>query len=61
MAYYAYKRVRDRLIAAGWLKFDAHMKLVPANQDKYGNEVDNGYDGNLYDMAADYIDTLEEK
>lgn len=59
MAYYSYKRVRDQLIEAGWLVFNNNQVLVPANTEKYGDELDNGYDGNLYDMAADYIDNLK--
>lgn len=59
MAYYSYKRARDQLIEAGWLVFSADLVLTPADIKKYGNEVDNTYNGNLYDMLADYIDQLK--
>ncbi len=45
---------------AGYIVYDKHQELVPADQDKYGDKIDNTYLGNLYDMAADYIESLED-
>ena len=58
MAHYSYKRVRDILIAEGWIVCSDDMELVPADKEKYGNEIDNSYLGNLYDMIADYTEQL---
>lgn len=55
MAYYSYKRVRDLLMEKGWL--DKYGN--PVNTEKYGEGLDNSYRGNLWEMAADYIQQLK--
>jgi len=55
MAYYSYKRIRDILIAEGWI--DEYGN--PVDTEKYGDELDIDYFGNLWDMAADYIESLK--
>ncbi len=56
MAYYSYKRVRDILVEAGWI--DKYGN--PVDAEKYGDELETEYYGNLWDMAADYIESLKE-
>jgi hypothetical protein len=54
MAYYSYKRMRDILIDAGWI--DKYGN--PVDKDKYGEFLETGYDGNMWDIAADYFESL---
>lgn len=54
MAYYSYKRMRDILISAGWV--DKYGN--PVDVCKYGSELETDYDGNLWDMVADYFESL---
>lgn len=54
MAYYSYKRVRDILMRAGWV----NQYGDPINTDKYGVTLETDYDGNLWEMAADYFESL---
>ena len=60
MAYYSYKRVRDILMKAEWIVYSEEMELVPADKEKYGDEIDNSYLGNLYEMIADYTEQLQD-
>lgn len=55
MAYYSYKRVRDILMKAGWL--DEYGN--PVDTEKYGDELETEYCGNLWDVTADYIESLK--
>ena len=57
MSYYAYKKVRDELMSAGWL--DKYGN--PVNTERYGVGIETDYNGNLWDMAADYINHLKSK
>lgn len=54
MAYYSYKRVRDKLIKKGVL--DKHGE--PVDSKKY-QDSDPNYNGGQWDMTADYIAKLE--
>ncbi len=55
MAYYSYKRVRDKLIAKGILDECGE----PVDTVKY-EDSDPNYNGGQWDMAADYIAKLEK-
>ena len=56
MAYYSYKRVRDKLIKVGIL--DKYGE--PVDTEKY-QDSDSNYDGGQWDMAADYLEKLEHE
>ena len=55
MAYYEYKRVRDQLIKSGHL--DEYGN--PSCPEVHGAVMDNGYDGNLWTLTSEHIDSLE--
>lgn len=57
MAFYEWKKVRNRLIEAGWLDSTAS----PINKDKYGEFLCTQYDGNFHTITDDYIDELEQE
>lgn len=55
MTHYSYKRVRDQLMQAGLLDESGN----PADTKTYGDTLKTDYNGNLWDIAADYIESLQ--
>lgn len=55
MAAYSYKRVRDLLIESGYL----NKYGDPVNKTLYGDYLDPTPDGNLWEIVADYIESLK--
>ncbi len=63
MSYYSYKAARDALVKSGDMEFinEPLFAYVPIDKEKYGDEVDNEYHGNLFQMCADVIERQKKQ